>query len=457
MNNLFGKNGAMISRFRAAVAAKILIACVLMVVGWFANGGAWSASALIVTLLIAGLVIDAWTNRRKPSHTSADADNEMSHQPEPGQPHHTGTPTTVTGIDAFMADLLNQTQTTDTLEVAILREDLYRLQAFNNQLLRLGEIAQELNTALPFKETKAKALALARQLLSADVVAFVAETGREFTLQGVSGCEEEDVNVNCCGYYSRCPIRTSFRDLRPTVISNADCKAFPPTLRAHLSLPFRMDDKSVMSLMAAATGPDAFSHVSLPILESLVGHIQAGLKAAQKYDAIRREAITDPLTNLYNRRFFEARGREEIEHSLRHREPLTILMFDVDHFKDINDTYGHQTGDKVLQAIAQYLKDQTRTSDICGRYGGEEFALLLPATPGRNAGFLADRLRDGLSQIMYTGLGLPANASVTVSAGLATCPHDGTTLEELVAQADTALYQAKRSGRNRVVRATPSG
>lgn len=457
MKILAPEDGAVHSLSRAVVVAKVLTACILMAAGWVWSGGHWLASALVATLLVTSLAVDAWVGRRGRSCVAADSHPDVSHRSELPASSATETATATVGIDAFMADLLNQTQDHNTVEVATLREDLYRLQAFNNQLIRLGEIAQELNTALPFKETKAKALALARQLLSADVVAFVSESGGEFSLEGVSGCEEKDVRVDCCGYYSRCSLRSSFRDLRPTVASDADCKAFPPTLRARLSLPFRMDDGRVLSLMAAAAAPDAFSHVTMPVLETLVGHIQTGLQAAQKYDAIRREAVTDPLTNLYNRRFFETRGREEVAHSLRHREPLTLLMFDVDHFKRINDTYGHQTGDKVLQAVAQFLKDQTRTSDICGRYGGEEFALLLPATPGRNAGFLADRLRSGLSQIMYTGLGLPANVSVTVSAGLATCPHDGTTLEELVAQADAALYKAKESGRNRVVRATLGG
>lgn len=354
-----------------------------------------------------------------------------------------------------MEKLVRQAQGGDSISLSALRSDLYRLQACNNQLIRLGEMARELNAALPYRETKAKALELARRLLAADAAAFVSEQGGEFTLEGVAGCEETDVKVNCCGYYSRCPLRTSFRNLKPAVTSDGHCESFPSTLRSRLSLPFRMDDGRVMSLVAAAASPHAFDDVAKPVMETLLEHLRAALQSAQKYDAIRREAVTDPLTNLYNRRFFEKQGREEVERSLRHQVPLTLLMFDVDHFKHINDTYGHQTGDKVLQAVAQYLKDHVRTSDICGRYGGEEFALLLPATPGRNAAFLADRLRNGLAQIMYTGLGLPANASVTVSAGLATCPHDGTTLEDLIARADEALYRAKAAGRNTVVRAAP--
>ena len=189
------------------------------------------------------------------------------------------------------------------------------------------------------------------------------------------------------------------------------------------------------------------------MLQTLIGHIQTSLSTALRYDRIRREVVTDPLTNLYNRRFFEQRAQEEIERSIRHHVPMTLLMLDIDHFKRINDTYGHQTGDRVLQSVAQYLRESVRQTDICARYGGEEFILLLPATPGRNAVFLADRLRRGLGDLMHTGLGLPSHESVTVSGGVATCPRDATDVEGLIAAADTALYQAKDAGRNRIVRA----
>lgn len=209
-----------------------------------------------------------------------------------------------------------------------------------------------------------------------------------------------------------------------------------------------------MALIAAATRPDAFVEINPVVLRTLVGHVQTSLSTALRYDRIRREVVTDPLTNLYNRRFFEQRAREEIERSIRHHVPVTLLMLDVDHFKRINDIYGHQTGDRVLQSVAHHLKESVRESDVCARYGGEEFILLLPSTPGRNAMFLADRLRRGLGDLMHTGLGLPSHESVTVSGGLSTCPRDATEVQSLIRCADTALYEAKNGGRNRIVRAT---
>ena len=161
--------------------------------------------------------------------------------------------------------------------------------------------------------------------------------------------------------------------------------------------------------------------------------------------------VTDHLTGLYNRRYFMNRAGEEIERSLRHQAPLSVLMIDIDHFKDFNDTYGHATGDRVLQTVARAMKDALRKPDICSRHGGEEFAVLLPNTPGDNAYFVAERVRRTLGGTRYTGLGLPPEVNITISVGVATCPRDATVLDELMELSDKALYRAKAEGRDMVV------
>jgi diguanylate cyclase (GGDEF)-like protein len=127
-------------------------------------------------------------------------------------------------------------------------------------------------------------------------------------------------------------------------------------------------------------------------------------------------------------------------------------MLDIDHFSLVNDGYGTKTGDRVLQTIARHLKENVRESDICARYGGEEFALLLPDTSGTSTMYLAERLRRNLAQLMHTGLGLPDHVSVTVSGGVASCPRDATEFTGLVRTAEKALRDAKRRGRNQIVR-----
>jgi len=425
----------------------MVCACVLTGALLFSQRAPSVGLVLAVLFIILTVLLDYWVYRAVYAlFRRLQARNRESEDAGDGDALHAGLENLMTGVVDRFTDL-------EALEVEAVRSDLYRLRNFNNQLIRLGEIAQELNAALPYRETKTKALELSKQLLSADVVALLAEHGGEFSLQGVAGCEESEINVDCCSYYARCPVRSSFRDCVTGSTRDHHCAMFPPTMRSQLSLPFRLDDRVTLSLLAAAAQPDAFADLSPVVLDTLVGHIQTSLATAQKYDGIRREVVTDPLTNLYNRRFFETRAQEEVARSLRHQLPLTLLMLDVDHFKEVNDTYGHPTGDKVLQSVARYLHDAVRQSDICGRYGGEEFVLLLPNTPGRNAVFLANRLCAGVADIMHSGLGIPSGVAITVSGGVATCPRDATDLDNLLLRADEALYEAKRAGRNRIVQA----
>ncbi|MHB9114450.1 MAG: GGDEF domain-containing protein [Thermoleophilia bacterium] len=441
------RGGPILTRARLALATKMAAAAVLTGTLLLSSIDAYLRLVLAIGFIAGTVLLDYWVYRAVDNlFTRLQARNQREAVRDGADEIHSG-------LERLLEGVMAGTAQTEGLEVETVRADLYRLRDLNNQLIRLGDIAQELNAALPYKETKTKALDLSRRLLTADIVAFVSEEGGEFSLEGVAGCEPGEIKVDCCGYYARCAVRAAFRDLQQARTGDHRCGMFPPTMRAQLSLPFKVGGQRTMALVAAAARVDAFDEMSPVVLQTLVGHIQTSLSAALRYDRIRREVVTDPLTNLYNRRFFEQRGREEIERSLRHQSPLTLLMMDVDHFKNINDTYGHQTGDRVLQSIAAFLQESVRQTDVCGRYGGEEFVLLLPNTPGKNALFLADRLRSGLGQLMHSGLGIPGHVSVTVSGGVATCPRDATDLDGLMARADEALYEAKNAGRDRIVRA----
>jgi diguanylate cyclase (GGDEF)-like protein len=218
-----------------------------------------------------------------------------------------------------------------------------------------------------------------------------------------------------------------------------------------LVIPVRVENVGDMAMLASSTSGDYAELLTPDILTALQNHVQSALTNAHKYDAIRRQVVTDHLTGLYNRRYFMNRAGEEIERSLRHQAPLSVLMIDIDHFKDFNDSFGHATGDRVLQTVARAMKEALRKPDICSRHGGEEFAVLLPDTPGDSAYYVADRVRKTLSGTRYTGLGLPPEVNITISVGVATCPRDATGLDELMELADKALYRAKADGRDRVV------
>lgn len=157
-------------------------------------------------------------------------------------------------------------------------------------------------------------------------------------------------------------------------------------------------------------------------------------------------AIHDPLTRLYNRREFERYLEVEWQKIIRYQHPLSVLMLDIDHFKEINDQYGHQVGDDVLRGLASILLNEVRKADFLARYGGEEFIIILPETAVNHAIETAERFRGKIEKANFV-LGI----KVTVSIGVSSFPEHRKSKNALINEADTALYTAKKQGRNRVV------
>lgn len=164
---------------------------------------------------------------------------------------------------------------------------------------------------------------------------------------------------------------------------------------------------------------------------------------------LRSLATTDALTGLVNRGYMAIQFQKEFDRSRRYERPLSILMIDLDNFKKINDTYGHQTGDQTLEAVARILSSRSRIHDICARYGGEEFAVLLPETDVEGAMVIAERLRKAIEEHEFVTRG--PRIRCTVSIGVAHLGGESdSTMEGMIAAADKALLQAKRDGKNRV-------
>jgi diguanylate cyclase (GGDEF)-like protein len=166
---------------------------------------------------------------------------------------------------------------------------------------------------------------------------------------------------------------------------------------------------------------------------------------------VTEQALKDPLTQLGNRRYFEERAESAFARVRRRGGPLALLMIDIDHFKAINDHFGHPTGDDVLRALAATLAASLRAGDVCGRLGGEEFAVVLPDEDLEGAAASAERLRATVERLDVGAHTSHGRVGFSVSIGVAALPRDGYTLEELLERADARLYQAKEGGRNRVV------
>jgi diguanylate cyclase (GGDEF)-like protein len=199
----------------------------------------------------------------------------------------------------------------------------------------------------------------------------------------------------------------------------------------------------------------AFADDDMHLLQSLVRQAETAIENTFLYEEATRLSITDGLTGLWNRRLFDLRINEELQRAIRFQEPFGLLLVDLDHFKAVNDRYGHQAGDAVLVEVARRLTDATREVDVVTRFGGEEFALILPKTPVQGTMRLAAKVREVVAAEPFAAGA--ASIPVTVSVGAAAYPDHGLSGPDLLAAADAALYQAKANGRDRVEEAEPGG
>ena len=173
-----------------------------------------------------------------------------------------------------------------------------------------------------------------------------------------------------------------------------------------------------------------------------------GIKRAILYQDVQELAITDSLTSIFNRRYYLERFKEEIERSRKFNYKFCCLMIDIDYFKDFNDRYGHIVGDAILRELSRTIQGNIRQIDLIGRYGGEEFSIILSETDKDAAQFAAERIRLAIQDKRIRVY--DEELKITVSIGISTYPYDGKDIERLIDKADSALYLAKQAGRNRV-------
>jgi two-component system cell cycle response regulator len=214
-------------------------------------------------------------------------------------------------------------------------------------------------------------------------------------------------------------------------------------------VPLVVEDITVGTL-AVERGGGAGARVTartVDLLSQFGAHAALALRAAALRAEVERLASTDALTGLANRRAFQESLAHELAVAARRGEPCGLVVLDVDHFKVVNDTHGHQAGDEVLRLVGRALADEARETDLAARYGGEEFAVVVPGCSTAEAAAVAERLRAAVIATCATG-----PMPVTVSAGVASYPGDAIDGDALVAAADAGLYRAKRLGRNRTVR-----
>jgi diguanylate cyclase (GGDEF)-like protein len=210
-----------------------------------------------------------------------------------------------------------------------------------------------------------------------------------------------------------------------------------------------------VGVVSIARQGDDFTKTEKDLLEYLTGQAIVSIENADLHETVQRQAVTDELTGLSNVRSLHAALDREIERGRRFNSPLSLVMLDIDDFKNVNDEYGHQQGDEVLTAVAGVLRDLSRDIDLPARYGGEELAVVLPQTDAEGAANVAERMREAIESLRIPSLTGDAPLNVTSSFGVAEIPASAGDKATLIAAADAALYRAKRAGKNRVEQAEP--
>lgn len=257
----------------------------------------------------------------------------------------------------------------------------------------------------------------------------------------------------------RDPYLGAFNALHHQSLFNA-----PPGAIASVALlPLMRHGELIGSLHLGSANPDRYiAGCGTDFLERLAGIIAICLESTLSQERLKLLGLTDALTGVQNRRYFEHRCQIEVSQARRHQHPLACMFLDIDKFKRINDTYGHQTGDEVLMSVANFIQTQLRVGDTIARYGGEEFVVLLPQTDMYHAHQIAERIRGCIAEeIIYAPSGHSIN--LTISIGISMLPAEGPVAgnhqlaDRMVAAADKALYRAKHGGRNRVVCEQPAG
>ncbi|HEX9860501.1 MAG TPA: sensor domain-containing diguanylate cyclase [Nitrospirota bacterium] len=243
---------------------------------------------------------------------------------------------------------------------------------------------------------------------------------------------------------------------KPTVITNTTNKKFftnavaiKEGIKSMVCVPLVLDKEIIGVFYVDDFNPREFTERELRLLYILSSFASMSIRHAREHDTTVKLAITDGLTGLFNHRHFQEVLEREISRTLRYNDRFSLIIIDIDNFKQVNDKYGHQFGDQVLRKLSEILLSSCRDSDTVARYGGEEFAVILPKVDSSQATLTAQRIKKDIKA--RSAELMDGKMPLTVSIGIATCPADDKSRQGLIEKADKALYTAKARGKDRAV------
>jgi len=309
------------------------------------------------------------------------------------------------------------------------------------EITTLYKVSTTLNSTLQLDEILEKTTSLIKEAMRVDDFCLFLQPEGEKDLElspslSTHGQENEEIMKEIC--------KQVLQQGKPIIINHQGGK-----VKSILAIPLTSKERNIGVGVITSQETAFFSQREVDFFAALANQASMAIENARLYKMMEHSAYTDGLTGLYNHRYFQVRLQEELRRIKRNKSKLSLMMLDIDNFKNYNDTNGHPQGDWVLKELADILIQSVRAIDIVSRYGGEEFSVILPDTDSEDAFSVAERIRKNIEQSYFQVNGCD-DKSITVSIGIACYPHQVSGKEELIKKADQALYQAKRQGRNQV-------
>jgi diguanylate cyclase (GGDEF)-like protein len=335
------------------------------------------------------------------------------------------------------------------------------------ELYTLYSITRSLSLTLDIKEIFERTISLIHESLKVDeyCLMMIDEGTERLTIRahhGMSDAILNNVNVSVGeGVSGR--VAATGEPLLIQDISREDGFFYYPgsgiNEGSFLGVPLKLKDQTVIGVLNAhKPEPNQFSEGDLRLFSAVAEHVSISLENAIAFQRTRELTNRDELTNLYNRRYFFERFDKEVERAKRYERTLSVMMIDIDHFKNYNDSFGHLKGDELLIQLSRLLEKNMRKADVIARYGGEEFLVMLPETDREAARVVAEKIRKVVEQHnFHHDRGELGPGSITITIGISSMPEDAEDALELLDRADKALYFGKAQGRNRVCAELPEG